>query len=162
MYVQASIKRMGDEQKRRLRRLLQWRWWKRREKENQTDRKQEKSDCLCTQHYTLLFYYSVRNESKQIEIQFSKKMGQLIISLLCFKTLGKCAQHGQNVKCAVTVFLLYIMPQNLPTIATTKKPTTTRLPFSFFIVCAHLTHPPVKFRLMMKAEEWTNELLYGI
>lgn len=77
----ASIKRMGDEQKKATTETTNaMTMMMKAERERE---KQEKSECLCTQHYTLLFYYSVRNESKQIELQFSKKMGQLIISLLC-------------------------------------------------------------------------------
>lgn len=82
-----------------------------------------KNQSVCV-HSTTHYYSTIQLEMKANKLSFSspkkkKYMGQLIISLLCFKTLGKCAQHGQNVKCAVTVFLLYIMPQNLPTIATT-------------------------------------------
>ena len=66
-----------------------------------------KNQSVCV-HSTTHYCSTIQLEMKANKLSFSspkKKMGQLIISLLCFKTLGKCAQHGQNVKCAVTVFL---------------------------------------------------------
>lgn len=82
-----------------------------------------KNQSVCV-HSTTHYCSTIQLEMKANKLSFSspkqKKYGAINhFAPLLQNTLGKCAQHGQNVKCAVTVFLLYIMPQNLPTIATT-------------------------------------------